>query len=231
MLKTYLLRTCYYVTYPVYCNTKDYPTFYKLIYTLNPTKMKKMTSIKSILVLSVALFATSFSFTACETKKKEDTKEVAEELNEPKKDATSEVDERFLVNAAEINLEDIQLGKLAQQKGMTADVKALGKMMEDAHTKAMGELSALASQKSIAIPKSPTENALDAYKKLNEKSGVDFDKEYCDMMVRGHKDAIDKFEKASNDCKDADIKGWAANTLLGLRMHLAHAETCQNKLK
>ena len=191
-----------------------------------------MTSIKTTLILIVALLATSFGFNSCtNTPKKEDTKEIAEEQNEPKRDATSEKDERFLVRAAEINLEEIQLGSLAQQRGTLADVKSMGKMMEDAHTKAMGEITGLASSTGIAIPTAPTDSAKDAYKKLSEKTGGDFDKEYCDMTVKGHKDAIDVFEKASNECDDAAIKSFAAGALPELRMHLTHAETCQNKLK
>ena len=57
----------------------------------------------------------------------------------------------------------------------------------------------------------------------------DFDKEYCDMMVKGHKDAIDKFEKAINDASDPDIKAWASSMLPALRIHLDHSLTCQKK--
>ena len=59
----------------------------------------------------------------------------------------------------------------------------------------------------------------------------DFDKEYCDMMVKGHKDAIDMFEKAVNECEDSDIKSWASSMLPGLRTHLEHAMTCDDKMK
>ena len=42
---------------------------------------------------------------------------------------------KILVNAAEINLEEIQLGQLAQKYSLNADVKSLGKMMETEHAK------------------------------------------------------------------------------------------------
>ena len=64
----------------------------------------------------------------------------------------------------------------------------------------------------ISIPTTPTDNAMDAYKKLNDKSGNDFDKAYADMMVSGHKDAIAVLEKASTDCNDTDIKNWTTAT-------------------
>jgi putative membrane protein len=169
--------------------------------------------------------------TACNSDgKSTDTKEVAQEANEIKFDNTNtEKDAKFLVNAAEINLEEIKLGQLAQQKGTMTDVKELGKMMEQAHSKAMAETDSLAKKMLITIPASPTENALEAYKKLNNKSGTAFDKAYCSMMVSGHKDAISLFEKAAADLNNAGIKQWAATMLPGLRTHLEHAITCQKK--
>ena len=162
----------------------------------------------------------------------EDTKEVAEESNEAKfDDNEQENDAEFLVDAAEINLEEIELGKLAQTNGVTADVKDMGKMMVDQHTKTFNELKDLAASKNMTIPTSLTEENQDDYKKLADKTGNDFDKEYCDMMVKGHKDAIDRFEKASNKANDAEIKQWAATTLPALRTHLEHAEACRDKVK
>ena len=164
---------------------------------------------------------------SCNNGKPEDTKEVAEEHNEAKFDASKESDSKILVNAAEINLEEIQLGQLAQKYSMNADVKSLGKMMETEHTKALADLQALANKKQITIPTSLTDKGQDANKKLMDKKGNDFDKEYCDMMVNGHKDAIDKFQKAATNATDADIRNWAAAMLPALRTHLDHSITCQ----
>lgn len=179
----------------------------------------------SATVMLVLLFAAM----SCNTDNKEDPKDVAEEQNEAKFDAKQESDAKFLVNAAEMHLEEIRLGQLAQLKGTMTDTKDLGKMMEDAHRKLQNDLTALAKQKLISIPTTLTDNVQDAYKKLNDKSGNDFDKEYCKMTVDAHKDAISKFEKASNDIHDADIRAWVAATLPGLRTHLDHAIICQKK--
>lgn len=192
--------------------------------------MKKTSYLKTALLQ--ATFATAILLMAsCETAPKaDDTKEVAEDKNEEKFNSNSqENDAQFLVNAAEINLEKIELAKLAQQKGSTPHIKELGKMMKNAHTKSLNDLTTLAKSKNISIPTAPTENAKDAYNKLNEKSGSDFDEAFADMMVNGHKDAIDIFEKASTDCKDADIKNWASASLPGLRTHFDHSIDSQNK--
>lgn len=193
--------------------------------------MKKIEYIKKAL-LPVTFVATVLIIASCGyNQKPNDTKVVAEEQNDERFDNNKqEKDAEFLVNAAEINLEGIQLGQLAQQKGETAQVKELGKMMEDAHTKSLNDLTALAKSKMITIPTSSTDNAQDAYQDLNEKSGNDFDKSYVDLMVSDHKDAIETFEDASTDSNDSDIKNWATVSLPGLRTHLNHSVELQNNL-
>jgi putative membrane protein len=174
--------------------------------------------------------ATLFGASCSNGSKAEDTKDVAVEHNEAKFDnANTEKDAKFLVNAAEINLEEIKLGQLAMQNGRTDQVKALGTMMDEAHRKCLDGLTTLAANKSITIPTAATDNALDAYKNLNNKSGADFDLAYCDMMVNGHKDAIAMFEKAAAESTDADIRQWATETLPELRTHLDHALTAQKE--
>ena len=184
-----------------------------------------------LILLQIAFFsATIFITSSCMNKEVKDTKEVAVESNDAKFNKNSnEKDAQFLVNAAEINIEEISLGKLAQQKGTTSHVKELGKMMEDQHTKSMNELVALAKLKNITLPTSQTESGQDAYKKLSTKSGIDFDKQYADMMVTGHKDAIALFEKASDDSTDPAIKAMATNIIPALKTHLNHAIMCQKE--
>ncbi len=192
--------------------------------------MKKLTFLKGTLI-SATLVASILLVASCgSSQKPEDAKDVAEEQNEDMFDNNKqEEDAQFLVNAAEINLEGIQLGQLAQQKGGTAEVKELGKMVEDVHTKSLNDLKRLANSKMITIPTSPTDDAKDAYETLNKKSGNDFDKAYADMMVSEHEDAIDVFEEASTESYDADIKNWATVSLANLRTHLNHSIDLQKK--
>ena len=157
----------------------------------------------------------------------EDTKVVATEHNDAKFSNAKEADAKFLVNAAEINLEEIQLGELVETKSMIPEIKDLGTTMVTGHTKALKDLQNLADGKQISLPTSITNNGQDAYKKMMNEKGNRFDKAYCDMMVNSHKDAIDKFEKASKDAYDSDIRVWAASMLPALRIHLDRAITCQ----
>jgi putative membrane protein len=189
-----------------------------------------MKNFKTVFIQAILIIAIIISISSCENNNSKDTKDVAEDHNDAKFDKNdNEKDVQFLVNAAEINMEEISLGQLAQHKGSTNHVKELGKMMEESHTKSMAELTALAQTKSISLPTSQTDNVKEAYKNLNEKSGNDFGKEYSSMMVNGHKKAIELFEKASTECTDPEIKAWAAATLPILRTHLDQAMICKKQ--
>lgn len=195
--------------------------------------MKKNNSTILKMSLYTAAFLGIFTFVSCNQNTDSngtDTKEIAEDNNNDAKFSdTKEDDAEFLVSAAAINLEEIQLGQLAQKNSKMPEVIELGKMMEVDHTKAQKELQALATRKQIDIPTTLTDDGMDAYNKLKDKFGKGFDNDYCDMMVKGHKGAIDKFEKASNNTKDPDIKSWTETMLISLKSHLSHSEACQEK--
>lgn len=193
--------------------------------------MKSLNYLKKSLIILFIGVAAVFLGSCDNNPQPEDTKVVAEEQNDEKFDNNKdEKDAQFLVNASEINLEQVNLGKLAQQNGDSVKVKELGKMMEDAHTKSFNDLDALAKSKMITIPTSSTDNAKKAYAELNEKSGKEFDKEYVDMMVSKHKDAIKTFENAATESNDPDIKNWATVSLPELRKHQSSSIDLQKNL-
>lgn len=184
-----------------------------------------------LLGLASASVLLMLSLASCNNTTSRNTKDVAEEHNDAKFASAKEDDADFLVNAEEINLEEIQLGLLAQTRSTSTEVKELGKMMEKDHTKASSDLQKLAAKKQVTIPTTLTDDGISANKKLVDTKSADFDKEYVDMMVNGHKDAISKFEKASTDATDPDIRSWAASMLPVLRQHVDHFITCQKQLE
>jgi putative membrane protein len=136
-------------------------------------------------------------------------------------------DSTFLIKVAEMQLEEIRLGRLAQQKGTTPHVKELGKMMEDGHAKTLAALETLARDNSVSIPTSASSNSEDAFNDLGKKTGADFGKAYSNMMVDHHEDAIDLFEKAAKDAESQQIRTWASSQLPTLRTHLEHSQACK----
>jgi putative membrane protein len=160
----------------------------------------------------------------------ENTMNDVEARNDAKFNKDSEDDAEFAAEAQEVNLEEVQLGQLAQSRATAAAVKELATMLVNHHQKAADQLAALAEQKRISVPSAMTDDIKRRHDKLNGLSGADFDKEYCDMMVAGHKDAIDMFDKASRRLIDSDLQAWTANMLPQLRDHLDKAMDVQQQV-
>lgn len=187
-----------------------------------------------------AIFLSFGILQACNDGGETDAVESANEANEVNQDGSnnaasatpvSEDDSEFAVEAASGGMMEVQLGQLAQQKAASQRVKDFGAMMVRDHSKANDELKSLAGMKNVTLPPAPGEDHMEHIKKLTEKSGKEFDKDYMDMMVKDHQEDVDAFEKASNNSKDADLKAFASKTLPVLKMHLDSAKAVQQSLK
>ncbi|TDB68092.1 DUF4142 domain-containing protein [Arundinibacter roseus] len=180
---------------------------------------------------NVLLMATLLSAAACNQSNDSSTDQ-AEEQNEAIYDgADTEDDMEFAVAAADGGMFEVRLGQLAQKNGASSQIKEFGKMMEKDHTTANEELKALAEQKSITLPTTLSDEKQRKYDDLAGKTGADFDKAYADMLVKAHKDDIDKFQEQANEGKDPDIKSWATGKVPTLQAHLTQAEQLQDAVK
>jgi putative membrane protein len=139
-------------------------------------------------------------------------------------------DRNFIVTAAEDGMAEVELGKLAQQKGSHEAVKTFGTQMVTDHTKAGDELKALAGTKDITLPSGPGKHQKDI-DKLGRTAGADFDRDYAKQMVNAHKSAVALFEKTARSGKDGDVKAFAAKTLPTLKQHLEHARSLEASVK
>lgn len=190
--------------------------------------MKKF-FLKDLIIMGAIL--SIVGLTACNNKP-DDAKEVAEERNEEViDDRKGEKDAQFLVEAAEINLMEVHMGRMGATQATMAEVKEFSKKMEMDHQKAFDDMSALAASKNITIPTTVSDDVMKSHKNLSEKTGYDFDRAFMNDMVDGHEKAINKFEKAAYDCQDPEIKAWAAKMLPDLNAHLATAKVIKEKVK
>jgi putative membrane protein len=137
--------------------------------------------------------------------------------------ATMNPDQRFVMNALKGGMAEVELGRLAADKGTSDEVKRFGQRMADDHSKAGDELKALAERKNIAPPTEidAHDKALEA--KLKGLSGTAFDQAYMEAMVNDHVKDVSEFRTESKSGRDGDVKAWAAKTLPTLEDHLKQA--------
>jgi len=181
---------------------------------------------KNPIILSTVAIALSLCIISCKAHEIY-SKDHSEELNEEKFDRPKDQkDAQFLVNAADIFMEELSLAKLAQQNGTTSPIKELGRTMELTHQNSFDELKALAKRNNITIPTTITDQGDESYRLLNEKTGDEFDETYANLMVEKHETAIVIFEKAADKAKDNHIETWANEMLVVLRKCLVEAKLC-----
>jgi putative membrane protein len=157
-------------------------------------------------------------------------------------------DERFVKDMLMDGMAEVDLGKMAMQKALSAEVKQFGDRMVRDHTKAGNELKQIAGNYSIAPPAQVDPEHQELMSRLSKLKGGDFDREYINAMVDGHQDVIDQLQKHADVDRFGDNKGavtpepsnqpsetavnqWAANALPVVRGHLDMAKQIQDRLK
>jgi putative membrane protein len=135
----------------------------------------------------------------------------------------------FVTLAAQSDMLEIQSSKLALQKSDSDKTKTFAQKMIDDHTKTSAELKELVSSGKV---KASAPSALDKthqakLDKLTKLQGKDFTKQYDDMQVSAHKDAVSLFERYGKDGDNPDLKAFAGKTLPHLQEHLKMAQDLQ----
>jgi len=133
-------------------------------------------------------------------------------------------DHNFIMDAAVGGMMEVELGRVAAEKGMSDAVKQFGQRMVDDHSKANSELMSLASNKGITLPTELDAKHREQVTKFSAMSGAELDREYTKMMVSDHRKDVSEFEKQSRRGTDPDLKAFATKTLPTLQEHLRMAE-------
>jgi len=134
-------------------------------------------------------------------------------------------DRKFVTEAAAGGMFEVQASKLAADKATDPALKTFASMLATDHSNANDELKAFASAHNLTLPTSLPKGLQAQLDKLQKASGKDFDKQYAQIVgIKDHKEDIAKFEKASSEAKNPELKAWVDKTLPTLKEHLAAAQ-------
>ena len=129
----------------------------------------------------------------------------------------------FVKTAAISDMFEIESSKLAEQKSDAASKKFAAKMIAD-HSKTSAELKQIAPKAKAEIPAaldSAHQSKMDTLKGL---SGADFDRQYDQMQVEAHENAVSLFERYAQGGDNSALKAFAQKHLPHLRGHLKMAK-------
>ena len=136
----------------------------------------------------------------------------------------SAADQKFVNEAAQGGIAEVQLGQLATEKASSDAVKQFGQRMVNDHSQANDKLKELASSKGVTLPQEPSAKDRATNERLSKLSGEQFDKAYMADMLKDHKMDIAKFQHESRSGQDPQVKEFASSTLRTLQDHLKAAE-------
>jgi putative membrane protein len=134
------------------------------------------------------------------------------------------------------NQVDIDAGKVAEQRGSNADVKAFGQRMVTDHTAVNKQAVDLANKLKLKPEDSDTAQSLkkggaDNVANLRNLNGAAFDKAYVDHEVAYHQAVIDALDKTLvPNAKNAELKSLLEKSRPAFVAHLDHAKQIQAKL-
>ena len=133
-------------------------------------------------------------------------------------------EQTFLKESAQAGLMEVQMGRLAAQKGQSEQVRQLGQKLVQDHGKANQELKLMAAQKQITLPTDLKTEHQSMISHLKSLEGAEFDKEFRKHALHHHQEDIQKFQTASQQAADSDVKAFAQKTLPVLQQHLKMAQ-------
>ena len=140
--------------------------------------------------------------------------------------AFAQADQKFIKEAIEGNLAEVQMGQLAQKNGASQGVKDFGQMLATDHSQANTKATSVASSLKVTPPAEPNAKQKKEYDKMSKLNGAAFDRAFATHMVADHKKDIAAFKKASKS-KNATVAGFASETLPTLQKHLETAQSLQ----
>jgi len=127
-------------------------------------------------------------------------------------------DMAFLRQAATINMAEVMLGKLAQEKG-DSWAKGFGADMEREHSGALEELRQLAERKGVTLPHDIDMKHQQLCNRLSRMNGSDFETAYRAAMISGHGAAANVFAAEIERGHDEMVRDYAVKILPGVKMH------------
>jgi putative membrane protein len=132
----------------------------------------------------------------------------------------SHADKQFVVAAIRGCMAEVELGKLAAEKGTGEDIKQFAQKMVTDHTQLGEQMKRVAHQIGVPPPStlSPSDRALEA--RLKTLSADAFDRAYIQAIVKVHEDDLGEFNREIADASSFFVKDAAREGAKVIQEHL-----------
>lgn len=144
-------------------------------------------------------------------------------------------DGQILAFTATANKGEIAEGKLAETKATNAKVKAFARQLVTDHTAMLSEGTSFAKKNNITADSTKDDvqdlqkDANNEVKELNSKAkGMDWDKNFVDKEIDGHKKVLDKIHDFQNATQNAQLKEMLTKAAQKVQAHLDKAQALKD---
>ena len=137
----------------------------------------------------------------------------------------SAAEQAFMIDAAQNGMAEVELGRLAEQRGSSAQVRDFGRMMAQQHTQANQELMAIAQRMGVAPPGALSPSAQAAQMKLQTTQGQEFDREYIEQQAAAHLEQRTLFLFTASNARNPELRGFAQKTVQVIERHIEQLRT------
>ncbi|MEO7206284.1 MAG: DUF4142 domain-containing protein [Steroidobacteraceae bacterium] len=127
--------------------------------------------------------------------------------------------EKFIASAGLECMTEMQLGRLALERGQTESLRHFAHAMLEVYEKATADIARVAARRALPVPNSLDEEHQQLVERMREKNGRDFDLAYTGRMIDNHEHAITLFKRGQR-IKDPEISALASRSLSALEARL-----------
>jgi putative membrane protein len=140
------------------------------------------------------------------------------------------VDRNFARAAAAGGLAEVELGRLADNKGKSPEAREFAQRMVDDHSKANSQLKEIAAAANIPLPDGPDAEDEAMRERLDKAQGNAFDRDYIRGQITAHQETAQLFEHEIGSGQDTRLKSFASQTLPVIMQHLEMAQRINARL-
>ncbi len=139
-------------------------------------------------------------------------------------------DRSFIDKVARDGRAEVELGKLAQQKAASPDVKSLAARLVTDHSKANQQLMSIAQQEGVKPPSGIGKENTELRSRLEKLNGQAFDRAYVQAQVKDHQKDIQYLQRQADAVQNPELKSFIQQAEPVMQQHLQMAQQIENQM-
>lgn len=144
--------------------------------------------------------------------------------------AIDEETSSFLTEAANTRMTLQEIGKLAVNKSVSPELRQYGQQLVDEQNQMLQQIRMMAAQKNINLPSTLSNRSARDVEKLGEKSGVEFEDDFLEILRAQYRNDVDAFDDAT-EVRDKDVKLFAESNLPVIESAFEETKALEERIK